>query len=104
MTEWELLLEKIIIKPNTFFISFMAVLFFISYVLIVSYCFEMGSAVAWWLMPQTLYSPKVLVIPRKRWLHPIMTEKLFTGTLRINQPTNCFERYGNDFGNISNML
>ena len=29
----------------------------------------------------TLYSPKVLVIPRKQWLHPNMTEKLFTGTL-----------------------
>ena len=35
-----------------------------------------------------IYSPKVLVIPRKRWLRPNMTEKLFTGTLRINQPTN----------------
>ena len=34
------------------------------------------------------YSPKVLVIPRKRWLRPNMTEKSFTGTLRINQPTN----------------
>ena len=33
-------------------------------------------------------SPKVLVIPRKRWPRPNMTEKLFTGTLRINQPTN----------------
>ena len=35
-----------------------------------------------------IYSPKVLVIPRKRWLRPNMTEKLFTGTLRINQSTN----------------
>ena len=66
---------------------------------------------AWWLMPRTpdpevggfephfgqtvlcpwashIYSPKVLVIPRKRWLRPNMTEKLFTWTLRINQPTN----------------
>ena len=34
-----------------------------------------------------IHSPKVLVIPRKRWLRPNMTEKLFTGTLRINQPT-----------------
>ena len=36
-----------------------------------------------------IYSPKVLVlvIPRKRWLRPNMTEKLFTGTLRIKQPT-----------------
>ena len=35
-----------------------------------------------------IYSPKVLVIPRKRWLRPNMTEKLFTRTLRINEPTN----------------
>ena len=65
---------------------------------------------AWWLMPRTpdpevggssptrvkpccvleqgTFTPqKVLVIPRKRWLRPNMTEKLFTGTLRINQPT-----------------
>ena len=71
----------------------------------------LGSAVAWWLMPRTpdpevvgssptrvkpccvleqgtFTPPKVLVIPRKRWLRPNMTEKLFTGTLRINQPTN----------------
>ena len=37
-----------------------------------------------------IYSPKLLVIPRKRWLRPNMTEKLFTGTLRINQPTNHY--------------
>ena len=66
---------------------------------------------AWWLMPRTpdpevggssptwvkpccvleqgTFTPqKVLVIPRKRWLRPNMTEKLFTGTLRINQPTD----------------
>ena len=72
-----------------------------------------GSAVAWWLMLRTpdpevggssptrvkpccvleqgtFTPPKVLVIPRKRWLRPNMTEKLFTGTLRINQPTNVF--------------
>ena len=72
---------------------------------------SLGSAVAWWLMPRTPYPEvggssltrvkpccvleqgtftpqKVLVIPRKRWLRPNMTEKLFTGTLRINQPTN----------------
>ena len=72
--------------------------------------FLKGSAVAWWLMPRTpdpevggsspvrvnpccvleqgTFTPqKVLVIPRKRWLRPNMTEKLFTGTLRINQPT-----------------
>ena len=35
-----------------------------------------------------IYSPKVLVIPRKGWLHPNMTEKLFTGTLKFNQSTN----------------
>ena len=75
--------------------------------------FFAGSAVAWWLMPRTpdpevggssptrvkpccvleqgTFTPqKVLVIPRKRCLRPNMTEKLFTGTLRINQPTNLF--------------
>ena len=31
------------------------------------------------------YSPKVLVIPRNRWLFLSMTEKLFTGTLNHNQ-------------------
>ena len=31
------------------------------------------------------YSPKVLVIPRNRWLRLNMTEKLFTGTLNKNQ-------------------
>ena len=60
---------------------------------------------AWWLTPQTqdpefwgsspthvavlcpcarhIYPQKVLVIPRKLWLSPNMTEKLFTGTLSI---------------------
>ena len=83
-----------------------------------------GSAVAWWLMPRTpdlevgvssptrvkpwcvleqgTFTPqKVLVIPRKRWLRPNMTEKLFTGMLRINHPTNhsyqtkCEKRFSN---------
>ena len=40
-----------------------------------------------------IYSPKVLVIRRKRWLRPNMTEKLFTGTLRINQPTNLLPSF-----------
>ena len=35
-----------------------------------------------------IHSPKVLVMPRKRWLRPNITEKLFTGMLRINQPNN----------------
>ena len=69
-----------------------------------------GSAVAWWLMPRTPdpevggssptgsnrfvslskahFPQKVLETPRKRWLRTNMTEKLFSGTLRINQPTN----------------
>ena len=71
-----------------------------------------GSAMAWWLMSRTpdpevggsrptrvkpccvleqgTFTPqKVLVIPRKRWLRPNMTEQLFTGTLleSINQPS-----------------
>ena len=40
-----------------------------------------------------IYSPKVLVIPRNRWLRLNMTEKLFTGTLKHNQnktKTNIF--------------
>ena len=43
-------------------------------------------------LSKTLYSPKVLVIPRKRWLHPDMTEKLLTGTLNLNtnKQTNLF--------------
>ena len=41
------------------------------------------------VLEQGTFTPqKVLVIPRNRWLRPNMTEKLFTGTLRINQPTN----------------
>ena len=40
-----------------------------------------------YVLEQGTFTPKkVLVIPRKRWLHPNMTEKLFTGMLRINQP------------------
>ena len=81
--------------------------------------FIQGSAVAWWLMPRTpdpevggssptrvkpccvleqgTYTPqKVLVIPRKRWLRPNMTEKLFTGTLRINQPTKTLSIFTNN--------
>ena len=65
---------------------------------------HMGSAVAQWLsvglrsqrlgvrnLPLPCYVleqdpllPKVLVIPRKRWLSPDMTEKLLTGTLSLN--------------------
>ena len=33
---------------------------------------------------KTLYSPKVLVIPGKQWLHPDMTEKLLNGTFNRN--------------------
>ena len=35
-------------------------------------------------LSKTLYSRKVLVIPRKQWLHPDMTEKLLTWTLSLN--------------------
>ena len=34
-------------------------------------------------LSKTLYSLKVLVIPRKRWLCPDMTETLLTGTLSL---------------------
>ena len=36
-------------------------------------------------LARDIYSPKVLVIPRNRWLRLNMTEKLFTGTLNKNQ-------------------
>ena len=40
------------------------------------------------VLEQGTFTPqKVLVIPRKRWLRPNITEKLLTGTLRIIQPT-----------------
>ena len=35
-------------------------------------------------LSKTLYSPRVLVIPRKQWLCPDMTEKLVTGMLYLN--------------------
>ena len=35
-------------------------------------------------LSKTLYSQKVLVIPRQQWLCPDMTEKLLTGTLSLN--------------------
>ena len=37
------------------------------------------------LEQDTFTSQKVLVIPRKHWLRPDMTEKLFTGTLNKKQ-------------------
>ena len=39
----------------------------------------------------TFTPQKVLVMHRKWWLRPNITEKLFTGTLRINQPTNQYD-------------
>ena len=43
-------------------------------------------------LSKTLYSPKVLVIPREQWLHPDMTKTLLTGTLslNINKQKLCF--------------
>ena len=37
-----------------------------------------------------IYSLKVLVIPRNRWLRLNMTEKLFTGRLNYNQNKTIF--------------
>ena len=34
--------------------------------------------------------PNVVVIPRKRWLRPDMTEKLFTGTLSKNETKRLY--------------
>ena len=35
-------------------------------------------------LSKTLYSSKVLVIPREWWLRPDMTDKSLTGTLNLN--------------------
>ena len=35
-------------------------------------------------LSKTLFSKKVLVISRKKWLRPDMTKTLLTGTLRLN--------------------
>ena len=40
------------------------------------------------LSKRHLLPKKVLVIPRNRWLRLNMTEKLFTGTLNLNQNKN----------------
>ena len=37
------------------------------------------------LSKDTFTPPKALVIHRKRWIRPDMTEKLFTGTLSLNK-------------------
>ena len=43
---------------------------------------------------KTFYSPKVLVIPRKRWLRPDMTEKWLTWTLKLKlQPKQTKQTY-----------
>ena len=39
-------------------------------------------------LKQTLYSPKVLIIPRKRWLRSDMTENVLTGTLNLKKKFN----------------
>ena len=36
------------------------------------------------VLEQDIYSPKVLVIRRQRWLHSDMTEKLLTWTLSLS--------------------
>ena len=63
------------------------------------------------VLEQGTFTPqKVLVIPRKRWFHPNMTEKLFTGSLRINQPTNhcldrgCIQYVSFRAGSLKNLL
>ena len=45
----------------------------------------LGRAGVLFLWARDIYSPKVLVIPRNRWLRLNMTEKLFTGTLNHNK-------------------
>ena len=46
-------------------------------------------------LSKTYLLPKVLVIPRKRWLRPNMTEKLFTRMfLKASNQTKHFGRKG----------
>ena len=45
---------------------------------------EVGDSIPTSAVKDTFTPRKVLVIPRKRWLRPDMTEKLLTGTLSIN--------------------
>ena len=44
-----------------------------------------------------IYSPKVLVIPRNRWLRLNMTEKLFTGTLNKNENKKTNTEYAHPY-------
>ena len=52
-------------------------------------------------LARDIYSPKVLVIPRNRWLRLNMTEKLFTGTLNHNQNKTKTKL---ELTNITNVL
>ena len=56
------------------------------------------------LSKDTFTSRKALVIPRKRWLHPNMTEKLFTGTLSFNITKTKMERKKIDYQFINTLL
>ena len=42
---------------------------------------------------QDFYSPKVLVIPRKRWFRPDMTARLLTGAFNHNTNKNTLPRF-----------
>ena len=44
-------------------------------------------------LSKTLYSPKVLVIPKKRLLCPGMTDKLLTGKLSLNTNNKKSDQY-----------
>ena len=45
------------------------------------------------VIEQDTLLPKGLVIPRKRWLRPDMTEKLLTGTLNLNTNKLCGRKH-----------
>ena len=45
------------------------------------------------LSKDTFTPRKVLVLPRKRWLRPDMTEKLFTETLSLNKSESSSSRF-----------
>ena len=56
------------------------------------------------LSKDTFTSRKVLVITRKRWLCPDMTEKLLTGTLSLNKTKTEMERKKIDYQFINTLL
>ena len=48
-------------------------------------------------LSKALYSPKVLVIPRKLWFHPDMTEQLLIGMLSLKKKPITNKQRGHEY-------